>query len=115
MMAKVRPDPAAPVATVSVRVPETIYAQIRELALRHDVTLGQAFDLLLDKVRLDARRQVEEIQAELEELRKKYDAVKKERDECLRELDEVEKQIDKYFGSANSGSKTSKRKSKRDR
>lgn len=97
-MAKLRPDPAAPVATISVRVPETIYAQVRELALRHDVTLGQAFDLLLDKVRIDARREVEELKAELAELQKKYAKVKKERDSYKKELDELDKVLEELTG-----------------
>lgn len=53
-MPKIRPGETEPQAYITVRLPADLYKTVRELALKHDVTLGEAFRLLLDKVRLEA-------------------------------------------------------------
>lgn len=98
-MAKIRPEPGT-VATVAIRVPENLYRQLRELALRHDVTLGQAFDLLLDKIRLEAEEQVEAVKAELEKVKSEHakweKRHKKEIEALQAELDKVKSERDKW-------------------
>lgn len=88
-MAKIRADETGPLASVSVRIPESLYRRVRELALRHDVTLGQAFDLLLDQIRLEAQDEIEALKAELDKVKKERDKWKKKYQEEIEEATRV--------------------------
>ena len=99
-MPKIRPAEAGAVATVAVRVPETLYRQLRELALRHDVTLGQAFDLLFDKIKLEAQDQIDAVRAELNKLKKECERWQKkykaDTEALQAELKKVKQDRDKW-------------------
>jgi len=50
--------------TVQVRIPDTLYRKLREIAMARDVTIGQAFDFLFDELLAKATRRIEELLAE---------------------------------------------------
>ena len=72
-MAKARMKLAetGPELYVNARLPYDVYQQVRELALRHDVTIGEATRMLLDKVRIETedklRADLEKVKAEAHE------------------------------------------------
>ena len=70
-MPKIRPGEKEPRPYVTARLPHDLYKTVRELAIKHDCTIGEAFEIFIDKVRLEAQEQVEQLQAELEKVKKK--------------------------------------------
>ena len=94
-MPKIRTD-AGQMPTVQVRVSEAIYRKLREIAIRHDVTLAQAMDFLFDEVRIKAEEKARTLEQKLEKLQSELEKVKKERDSYAREIRELEDAFAEY-------------------
>ena len=93
-MAKIRTD-AGQIATVQVRIPEGVYRKLREIAIRHDVTLAQAMDFLFDEIRIEAEETARELEAKVKKLQAELKRVKAERDKYKKEIEEAERVLSK--------------------
>ena len=102
------------IPSVQVRVSPAIYKELKRIALKHEVTMREAMDLLIERMRMEAeeaaeeyKRRVEELEAELAELKKRYKAVKKERDDYKKELDELDQVLQELTGEKTAHGKQS--------
>ena len=93
------------IPSVQVRVSPVIYKELKRIALKHEVTMREAMDLLIERMQMEAeeaaegyKRKVEELEAELAELRKRYQAIKKERDDYKKELDQLDQVLEELTG-----------------
>jgi len=75
--------------SVQVRVSPAVYRELRRIALKHEVTMREAFDLYLERIRM-------EYEEKLQDLENKYEKVKKERDKLKKELDELAESMEAF-------------------
>lgn len=97
MVRKIVPGGPEPRPQITARLPYEMYKTVRELAIKHDVTIGEAFELLLDKIRIEAEERANE---EIKKWKRKYEEVKKERDACKKELEELSELLNEYTAKA---------------
>ena len=84
MVRKIVPGGPEPNPQITARLPYKTYLVVRELAIKHDVTIGEAFELLLHKVQIETEEKWKE---NYEKLKEEHDRAKRELDACKKELE----------------------------